>query len=273
MRDRQAGQRRVAREAVEDRAVRGAVGQQDLDDLVVRVPVVDLQREAQLLGQRDVRAERLALHRAARPARRGSGRGRSPRSRGCAGWPAPSARRGRARRPGRPRAGSSGSSPSGATSRIPACRTASFGWMATAPSSCGWSRTTRSVHAIDVEVAAHLHHAGHADRRGALEVRGEVRRRTVGRRAALVAVPAVGPPRHHRVEVRVVVDDGDRQRLGRRGPAALPLRPGHQAWRNRSSSSSTIESSSLVNTGIGLATGVPGTTGSERHGATVRPSS
>ena len=82
---------------MEHRAVRGAVGEQHLDHLVVRVAVVDLQREAQLLGQRDVRAERLALDLPARAARRGSGPGRSRRWRGCGGWRARSARRARSR--------------------------------------------------------------------------------------------------------------------------------------------------------------------------------
>ena len=84
-------------------------------------------------------------------------------------------------------------------------------------------------------------------------------------RAASVGVPRM-------VQVGVVVDDGDGQRFRRSGPALLSG-PRHHAWRSRSSSSSTIESSSLVNTGTGFPTGVPGTIGLGCHGATVRPSS
>ena len=250
---------------MEHRAVRGAVGEQHLDHLVVRVAVVDLQREAQLLGQRDVRAERLALDLAAR------GSGAEVVEAGLAdGADAgvgagdrldPRDRVGQRRR----RSGGSGSSPSGAASTTPAWRTASFGWMATAPSSCVVRRgRPASVQAIASRSQPTCTIRGHADGR---------RARRGARRGRASASQPVRLPRHHRVEVRVVVDDRDRQRLGRRGPAPLPLRPRHHAWRSRSSSSSTIESSSLVNTGTGLATGVPGTSGLDRHGATVRPSS
>src|SRR5690606_28428451 len=71
--------------------------------------------------------------------------------------------------------------------------------------------------------------------------------------------PALVGLREHRLEVRVVVDDGVRQRLGVLGPVRAAV---HSPC-NLASSCSTRSSSSLVNTGLGAPIGVPGTTGTE----------
>ena len=65
------------------------------------------------------------------------------------------------------------------------------------------------------------------------------------------------------VEVGVVVDDGDRERVGGRGEVAVagPGGAPHRASRSRASSSSTTDSSSFTKTGMGLLTVAPTTTG------------
>ena len=147
---------------------------------------------------------------------RGSGPGRSRRWRGCGGWRGRSARPGdRVRQRRLVRAARDRGRP-GPARRSPAWRTASFGWMATAPSSCSWVAHRLVGPGDRVEVAPHLDHPRHAD--GRPRGRSGARRR----RHASGAQPSASP-RHHRVEVRVVVDDRDRQRLRRRGPAASPF--------------------------------------------------
>ena len=56
------GHLRVAGEAVEDHLLRRAVSGQDRQHVLVRVPVVDHQRLACLLGDLDVRPEPVSLH-------------------------------------------------------------------------------------------------------------------------------------------------------------------------------------------------------------------
>src|SRR5699024_8564287 len=56
-----AGELGVPGEAVQDGALRGAVRLEHLEHVAVGVPVVDLQGQVQLLGQGDVRAERVDL--------------------------------------------------------------------------------------------------------------------------------------------------------------------------------------------------------------------
>ena len=109
------------------------------------------------------------------------------------------------------------------------------------------------------EVAADLHHPVDPDRGG---------RRAIAGRQVRRGLAVAGD-----VEVGVVVHDRDRQRVGGRRRPVIAARPagivsgtvtGRLRRRHRpsrASSSSTTDGSSLVKTGVGLATGVADLTG------------
>ena len=223
----------AAGEAVHHRALRAPSSASTAQHVVVAVAVVDLQRAVEPLGEVDVPAERLLLAGTALRRRCGSSRARSPRRR------APAAARRAARSRRRPRRDHRSAPAPAPRSGAARRRRAPRGAVGDADGEAGRR-----------EVAADLHDPVDADGRGLREHRSEVVDRD------LVAVTAD-------VEVGVVVDDGDRQRVGRhRGPAPARLRRHRaQAPAARASSSSTTDSSSLVKTGAGLLIGVPTTTG------------
>ena len=81
------GQLLPAGEAVEHHPVRGALLPQHLDDVVMGVPVMDLQGQPEAFGNIDVAAEGMALMGQPNHPRCGRNPGRSRRWPGCAGAP------------------------------------------------------------------------------------------------------------------------------------------------------------------------------------------
>src|SRR5450830_1175981 len=222
--------RGVPREAVEHRPLRGAVPLEHLDDLLVRVAVVDLQREAELLRERDVRAEGLDLDRAAARTRTEVVEpGLADRAHPVV---AARDRRDRRDRVVEPDVMTRGRRRLEAVRRDLADTRVEDGLVRvdrdrSEQRDCGATRVHgrgRPQQTVrprrSVEVAADLHDPGHPDGRSAVEVVVESTR----------AVRVVDREVEHRLEMRVVVDDRRPQRLRVRRPATLArARPAHDA--------------------------------------------
>jgi hypothetical protein len=214
---------------------------QHAEDLLVRVAVVDDQRDSAFLGDADVRPERGLLRRPA------VGAGAEPVQ---AGLP----------HRAHPR---QGGEPVDLDQRVVVGRTGAGlvrvdgdgGQHVRVPG----GELRRPPRGADVDPDLHQPRDAHGRGGGDLGVH----RGLVGQPVAVEGD----------VEVSVAVDRRRRERLGGRRRLPPPVgagrgRPTHWAFSSsRASSSATIDSSSFVNTGVGGASGVPACSGREAHTA------